>query len=325
VGAGLAYEKFLARFLQTPLGVILASNALDGEDLGLHGLGVSKEILRDAYRAGGDFEELRHAEFVRLIEDIILGRKPPSRDYAARLASGCHGFDRTKTLAVVWPFDVLPRLASAADHRRFSRLTGAMRAPGSDWLRQVASLPAEARYFRPAPRAKFGQSFVWFTSTSNADHYVTSRPNETSPADALRDALGMHQQQPATPQSQLVVLHLPFALLDRLRTARPCFAMAGSHHRFAVRAHDGAEGRISPLGRAVHLGRFADGELRSGAPVRVAMAFSGADFNQDEVVRFDVLGPVTVARGQHHSEDHAAFARALRGRRTDQQLLARLS
>lgn len=324
-GAELAYEHYVRRLIEEPQGAILASNVSDGEQLGLHAVGVARELLRDAYRAGGSQDDHSTAEFFRLIEDVVLGRAAGGLDYSARLKAGPPGFSRENTLTVVWPLAVLPRLISAADHRRLARITRTMRAPAGRWAEAIGSISLEDRYFQPRRRAQFGQSFVWMTSTAAIRPHIDTPPSNLTPADQCRDVLGLAHRQPEMPQLQLVALHFPFALAERLRSARPSFAEAGANPRFSARLHNSAFSPAGPLGQTIHLGRFAQGAgLQSGAPERVSLAFRGIDFRPGEVVAFDVLGPVTVPRGQHHSEDTRAFARNLRASRPAQALLAPL-
>lgn len=322
-GGLLTYKRYVEQFVTSAEGTILASNVLDGVALGLHGIGVASDLLKDAFKAGGEITALPHEEFFRRVEDVVLGREPGKHNYLERWEKGDPLPVSQSVLSLVWPVGVLQRLPSRKDHRRFSRLTGVMRAPGTNWIQAIAGLPPSERYFSPATRASFGQAFVWFTTRSALDAALakTRRGGQTE-ADICRDVLGLIHHQPS---KVLVALHLPASVIARRSSARPSFIEANSHGRFSARHRDPAVLADDPFGRTIDLASLADGAgLQNGLPERVTLALKPDDFGPDERIGFDILGPVSLARGQSRVDDIAAFAKLLRDQRSRPALIGAL-
>lgn len=78
-----------------------------------------------------------------------------------------------------------------------------------------------------------------------------------------------------------------------------------------------------PFGRTIDLKALADGRgLQNGLPERVSLALTSADFEADEIVRFDLLGALGISRGLSSTDDDQAFAHHIRDGRSNDQLLA---
>lgn len=306
----MAYEQYMGIFAGTPAGQAVAANALDGVALNLHAVGLARELLEDAYHAGGGIDRLSIVEFQRLIEDVLLGREEGRRDYLERWTKGGGWLEGHRAFTLVWPSEALERLASIADLHRFSRLSGRLRSPNGDLARLMADAPTAERYFTPRSRAQFGQTFVWLTPKRAFEEIVDrAARSELNIADACRDALGLLQHQPGDSAGALMALHLPADVIARRLSTRPTFAEAVAHERFATRNQERDK---DAYGRAVHLGRLSDGHgMRAGAPMRVTLALTADDFLPGERIHFDVLGPVTTTRGQSKQDNTAAFLQHL--------------
>ena len=165
---------------------------------------------------------------------------------------------------------------------------------------------------------------VWITGKPILDKKLAGYEQ---PADRARDVLGLVHRKPQKPQKPpdvLVALHFPWAVMDKVRSARPTFMDAGNHLRFRARADARHRRRMASWGHTVDLAKVsAKAKNVDGLPERVCGAIdSGTLAPTDGKFGFTPLGRVTTKRG--HKADthgnHAAFARRMANGRTDPEL-----
>lgn len=188
-----------------------------------------------------------------------------------------------------------------------------------DFVRAMMDLPDSLRTGRFGAGKSIGPSdVVWITGKPILDEELDGYEQ---PADRTRDVLGLVHRQPP---EVLVVLHFPWAVTDKVRSARPTFMDAGDHRRFRAQAGARHRRRMTAWGHTVDLAKVsAKAKNVNGLPERVcgeidsgALAATGGKFG------FTPLGRVTTKRGHdaHTHDNDAAFAQRMANGRTDPEL-----
>lgn len=192
-----------------------------------------------------------------------------------------------------------------------------------DFVRTMMDIPDSLRTGRFGAGKSIGRpsGSVWITGKPILDEELAGYGQ---PADRARDVLGLVHRKPKKPPEVLVALHFPWAVTDKVRSARPTFMDAGDHRRFRVQADARYRRRMAAWGHTVDLAKVsAKAKNVDGLPERVcgeidsgALAPTGGKFG------FTPLGRVTTERG-HDANTHdndAAFAQRMARGRTNRAL-----
>ena len=188
-----------------------------------------------------------------------------------------------------------------------------------DFVRTMMDIPDSLRTGRLGAGKSIGRSgIVWITGKPILDEELNGYEQ---PADRARDVLGLVHQEPP---KVLVALHFPWAVMDKVRSARPTFMDAGDHRRFRAQADARHRRRMASWGHTVDLEKVsAKAKNVDGLPERVCGEIdSGALAPTDGKFGFNPLGRVTT-EGSHDANTHdnnAAFARRMANGRTDREL-----
>ena len=158
---------------------------------------------------------------------------------------------------------------------------------------------------------------VWITGKPILDAKLNGYGQ---PADRARDVLGLVHRKPP---DVLVALYFPWAVMDKVRSARPTFMDAGDHRRFRARAGARHRQRMTAWGHTVDLAKVsAKAKNVDGLPERVCGEIDSGALAPTGRFGFTPLGRVTTKRG--HKADthgnHAAFARRMANGRTNRKL-----
>lgn len=161
---------------------------------------------------------------------------------------------------------------------------------------------------------------VWITGKSILDEELDGYEQ---PADRARDVLGLVHRKPRKPENVLVALHFPWAVMDKVRSARPTFMDAGDHHRFRAQAGARHRRRMAAWGHTVDLAKVsAKAKNVDGLPERVCGEIDSGALAPTGRFGFTPLGRVTIQRGRKadtHGND-AAFARRMANGRINREL-----
>ena len=113
-------------------------------------------------------------------------------------------------------------------------------------------IPDSLRTGRLGAGKSIGRSgIVWITGKPILDEELAGY---AQPADRARDVLGLVHRKPP---EVLVVLHFPWAVTDKVRSARPTFMDAGDHLRFRVQAGARHRRRMAAWGHTVDLAKVS--------------------------------------------------------------------
>ncbi|MGJ4911290.1 hypothetical protein [Bradyrhizobium sp. HKCCYLS2033] len=310
---------YIRNFAGNDLGRIVSANACDGEVIGLHPRGFCDRVLAAAYaNAPSDPDKTDPREFIRLIADLAIN--DPSFRGQAVLGAGC-SID-TDRAEVMLPIGVLEGFASSDDVTRFARLTGQMPDfKNPRWIEMLSGIPSNERYFRLKPGRTLGTSFIWFSSKRSLDRASQAakrngvKPDEV--ANYLRDLLGLVHREPTSPPLYLVVYSFPASVVEKAVHFRPTFVEAGSHRRFAARPRGRGAPRRNDWGKTVDLARLElGGVLAAGLRERICCPINRSMFEDDENIRFRVVGQVTRSNKFTDRE----FSLALADGRSDDEL-----
>ena len=187
-----------------------------------------------------------------------------------------------------------------------------------DFIRTMIDIPGSLRTGRFGAGKSIGRSGgVWITGKPILDAKLNGYGQL---ADRVRDVLGLvHQKPPAV----LVALHFPWAVMDKVRSARPTLMDAGSHKRFRAQADARHRRRMAAWGHTVDLAKLsAKAKNVDGLPERVCGEIDSGALAPTGEFGFTPLGRVTTERG-HEMDTHgndAAFARRMARGRTNPEL-----
>lgn len=184
-----------------------------------------------------------------------------------------------------------------------------------DFVRTMMDIPDSLRTGRLGAGKSIGQhsGSVWITGKPILDEELDGYEK---PADRARDVLGLVHRKPP---DVLVVLHFPWAVTDKVRSARPTFMDAGDHLRFRARHRRS----MAAWGHTVDLAKVSTNAKNvDGLPERVCGEIDSDALAPTGRFDFTPLGRVTTERG-HKADTHgndAAFAQRMKNGRTDREL-----
>ena len=187
-----------------------------------------------------------------------------------------------------------------------------------DFVRTMMDIPDSLRTGHFGSGKSIGRSgSVWITGKPILDARLNGYGQ---PANRARDVLGLVHRQPP---DVLVALHFPWAVMDKVRSARPTFMDAGDHRRFRARAGARHRRSMAAWGHTVDLAKVsAKAKNMDGLPERVCGKIDSGALAPTGRFGFTPLGRVTTERG-HDADIHgnnAAFARRMKNGRTDPEL-----
>lgn len=187
-----------------------------------------------------------------------------------------------------------------------------------DFVKSMIDLPDSLRTGRIGSGKSIGRSgSIWITGKPILDEKLDGYDQ---PADQTRDVLGLVHRKPP---DVLVAFHFPWAVTDKVRSARPTFMDAGDHRRFRAQAGARHRQRMVAWGHTVDLAKAsANAKNMDGLPERVCGEIDSGALAPTGVFGFTPLGRVTTERG-HGADTHgndAAFAQRMANGRTNSKL-----
>lgn len=191
----------------------------------------------------------------------------------------------------------------------------------SDWANRIANrllaLSSEERVVKLKDGGQIGAAVLWVTRGSDFDKAVGAAISMNNAADRARDVLGLVDHKP---DDILIVLQLPWKVMEVMESERPTFMDAGSHRRFQAVARLQKNRRRSAWGCTVDLARLSDKSANAdGLPERVRRPVKGNELGPERTFGFSLLGQVAIDRDTDPPLDgDNAFAQFLmRGRTTE--------
>ncbi|MBF0400032.1 MAG: hypothetical protein HQL90_04630 [Magnetococcales bacterium] len=143
---------------------------------------------------------------------------------------------------------------------------------------------------------------LWITPETEVLRFI----KQPSPADGLRDALGLRHLY----NCQLLAMTLPKVAVESQAHGRPTVADAGSHMRHMAHSSSRSDGKVTPWGWTADLGKFANGVSNvDGLPERIVQPIPVASIPTVDVQALGSCGP---ERGLANGvDDNKTFAQML--------------
>jgi hypothetical protein len=150
------------------------------------------------------------------------------------------------------------------------------------------------------PRSDFSLGFplVWITPRPEFEHKI--RLGHDDRADAARDFLGLVHREA---NEHLIAIHIPSAIIELVRSARPIFSDAGRHRRFMVMPDVSPPPYRQAWGQTLDLECFETSGARTAGAAERVIARIDSRLLGGTKIQFEYLGRLQYTRGQLTATD----------------------